>query len=83
MKKGLGVAMLAALMGCVGCVDTGYRGAVVVPEPDVVCCSAATTRAASMCMTMAVADMKVARWRTLKDEGEDDERLNSIGHKQA
>ena len=36
MKSGLGVAMLAALMGCVGYVDTGYRGAVVVPDPDVV-----------------------------------------------
>jgi hypothetical protein len=35
-KRGLGIALLAALTGCVGYVDTGYRGAVVVvPEPDV------------------------------------------------
>jgi hypothetical protein len=35
IKIGLGVALLAALMGCVGYVDGGYGGAVVVPGPDV------------------------------------------------
>ena len=35
IKIGLGVALLAALMGCVGYVDPGYGGAVVVPAPDV------------------------------------------------
>jgi hypothetical protein len=36
IKIGLGVALLAALTGCVGYVDGGYYGgAVVVPEPDV------------------------------------------------
>jgi hypothetical protein len=33
IKIGLGVALLAALMGCVGYVDGGYGGAVVVPGP--------------------------------------------------
>jgi hypothetical protein len=31
----LGVALLAVLTGCVGYVDGGYGGAVVVAEPDV------------------------------------------------
>ena len=31
----LGVALLAVLTGCVGYVDGGYNGAVVVAEPDV------------------------------------------------
>ena len=37
IKIGLGVALLAALMGCVGAgyVDGGYGGAVIVPGPDV------------------------------------------------
>jgi len=35
IRIGLGVALLAALMGCVGYVDGGYGGAVVVPGPDV------------------------------------------------
>jgi len=35
IKIGLGIAVLAALMGCVGYVDGGYGGAVVVPGPDV------------------------------------------------
>jgi len=35
IKIGLGVAALAAVMGCVGYVDGGYGGAVVVPGPDV------------------------------------------------
>ena len=37
LKVGLGVALLAALTGCVGYVDGGYYGgsAVVVPGPDV------------------------------------------------
>ena len=35
IKMGLGIALLAALMGCVGYVGGGYGGAVVVPEPDV------------------------------------------------
>jgi hypothetical protein len=35
IKTGLGIALLAALMGCVGYVDGGYSGAVVVPGPDV------------------------------------------------
>ena len=35
IKLGLGVALLAALMGCVGYVDGGYGGAVVVPAPSV------------------------------------------------
>jgi hypothetical protein len=35
IKIGLGIALLAALMGCVGYVDGGYGGAVVVPGPDV------------------------------------------------
>jgi hypothetical protein len=35
IKMGLGIALLAGLMGCVGYVDGGYGGAVVVPGPDV------------------------------------------------
>ena len=35
IKIGLGIALLAALTGCVGFVGGGYGGAVVVPEPDV------------------------------------------------
>ena len=34
IKMGLGIALLAAFMGCVGYVDGGYGGAVVVPGPD-------------------------------------------------
>lgn len=34
-KIGLGMAVLAACVGCVGYVDGGYGGAVVVPGPDV------------------------------------------------
>ena len=34
IKMGLGIALLAALMGCVGYVDGGYGGTVVVPGPD-------------------------------------------------
>jgi hypothetical protein len=30
----LGIALLAALTGCVGFVDGGYGGMVVAPEPD-------------------------------------------------
>jgi hypothetical protein len=33
IKIGLGIALLAALVGCVGYVDAGYGGAVVVPGP--------------------------------------------------
>lgn len=36
MKIGLGIALLTALMGCVGYVGGGYGGAVVVPGPDMV-----------------------------------------------
>jgi hypothetical protein len=32
---GLGIALLAGLMGCMGYVDAGYGSAVVVPGPDV------------------------------------------------
>jgi hypothetical protein len=35
IKIGLGIALLAALTGCVGYVGGGYGGAVVVPGPDV------------------------------------------------
>jgi hypothetical protein len=36
IKIGLGIALVAALTGCVGYVDGGgYGGAVVVPGPDV------------------------------------------------
>ena len=35
IKIMLGVALLAVLTGCVGYVDGGYNGAVVVAEPDV------------------------------------------------
>jgi hypothetical protein len=35
LAASLGVAALAALTGCVGYVDPGYGGAVVVPGPDV------------------------------------------------
>jgi len=34
IKIGLGIAMLAALTGCVGVVGGGYGGEVVVPGPD-------------------------------------------------
>jgi hypothetical protein len=33
IKIGCGIALLATLMGCVGYVDAGYSGAVVVSEP--------------------------------------------------
>ena len=33
IKIGLGIALLAALMRCVGCVDGGYYGGPVVPGP--------------------------------------------------
>ena len=36
IKIGLGVALLATLLGCVGYVDGGYGGSVYVPGPDVV-----------------------------------------------
>jgi hypothetical protein len=37
IKIGLGIALLAALSGCVGYVDGGYSGGtVLVPGPDVV-----------------------------------------------
>jgi hypothetical protein len=35
IKMGLGIALLAAMTGCVGYVDGGYSGAVVVPGSDV------------------------------------------------
>ena len=35
IKIGLGVALLATLMGCVGYVDGGYGGGVVVAGPEV------------------------------------------------
>ncbi len=35
IRTGLGIALLAALMGCVGYVGGHYGGAVVVPGPDV------------------------------------------------
>ena len=35
IKMGLGIALFAVLTGCVGYVDGGYGGAVVVAEPDV------------------------------------------------
>jgi len=36
IKMGLGIVLLATLMGCVGYVDGGYGGGVVVvPDPDV------------------------------------------------
>jgi hypothetical protein len=35
IKMMVGVALLAVLTGCVGYVDGGYNGAVVVAEPDV------------------------------------------------
>jgi hypothetical protein len=35
IKMGLGIVLLATLMGCVGYVDGGYGGAVVVAEADV------------------------------------------------
>jgi len=35
IRIGLGIAILLALTGCVGYVDGGYGGAVVVPGPDV------------------------------------------------
>jgi len=35
IKMGLGIVLLATLMGCVGYVDGGYSGAVVAPGPDV------------------------------------------------
>ena len=35
IKMGLEIALLAVLTGCVGYVDGGYGGPVVVPGPDV------------------------------------------------
>jgi hypothetical protein len=35
IKMVLGIALVAILTGCVGYVDGGYNGAVVVAEPDV------------------------------------------------
>ena len=35
MKMGLGIVLVVGLMGCVGYVDGGYGGVVVVPEPDI------------------------------------------------
>lgn len=35
IKIGLGIALVATLMGCVGYVDGGYGGGVVVGGPDV------------------------------------------------
>ena len=34
IKVGLAIVLLAALTGCVGYVDGGYSGTVVVPGPD-------------------------------------------------
>ncbi|MGD1020733.1 MAG: hypothetical protein ABSA12_15580 [Verrucomicrobiia bacterium] len=34
IKMGLAVVLLATLMGCVGYVDGGYGGTVVVADPD-------------------------------------------------
>jgi hypothetical protein len=36
IKIGLGIALVAALTGCVGFVGEGYGGAVVVPYPEYV-----------------------------------------------
>ena len=33
VKIGLGIALMASVMGCVGYVDSGYSGTVVVPGP--------------------------------------------------
>jgi hypothetical protein len=33
IKIGLGMALLASVLGCVGYVDGGYGGAVIVPGP--------------------------------------------------
>lgn len=35
IKMGLGIVLLATLTGCVGYVDGGYGGTVVVADPDV------------------------------------------------
>jgi hypothetical protein len=35
IKFGLGVVLMTALSGCVGYVDGGYGGTVIVPGPDV------------------------------------------------
>ena len=35
IKRALGIGLLTGLMGCVGYVDGGYRGAVLVPGPDI------------------------------------------------
>ena len=45
----LGITLLSALTGCVGYVDGGYGGAVVVPGPDVIF-SAAVMTGDAMCM---------------------------------
>ena len=34
IRMGLAIVLLAALTGCVGYVDGGYSGTVVVPGPD-------------------------------------------------
>jgi hypothetical protein len=67
IKIGLGIALLAALTGCVGYVDGGYGGGVVVPGPDIFFSAAAMTGGA-MCMFIVIADLKVVRWRTRRPD---------------
>jgi len=34
IKTGMGIVLLGVLMGCVGYVDEGYVGPVIMPWPD-------------------------------------------------
>jgi glycogen phosphorylase len=70
IKIGLGIALLAALTGCVGYVDGGYGGTVVVPGPDLFF-SAASMIGGAMCMLIVSADCKPcggAPWRRAAEE---------------
>ena len=65
IKIGLGIALLAALTGCVGYVDGRLlrRSAVVVPGPMCILGAAPMTGGA-MCMFIVSVELQAVRWRT-------------------
>ena len=64
IKIGLGIALLAALTGCVGYVDGGYGGGRWWCRGLMCIFSAATMTGGAMCMIIVIAELKAVRWRT-------------------
>ena len=65
IKIGLGVALLAALTGCVGYVDGGYYGYPGGCRGLMCIFTAAVMKGGTMCVLIVIAEAKAARWRTL------------------